>query len=1073
MFQTNTSNFNSTNSKYFSSSNYQDFPVIKFTRMKKEKPSYFGSLEKTNYNSTYFPAGKNTNNNNNQSTYYSSSSYPELVLTNSTNKNFLESKKNFLLSTMYNKTKEEPFAGFFPKSKILSTIRKTEFENEKTDKNEKPEKEKSPEKYHIKTLEFSGQNKTKSNLNFNISTFISPSNKINYNNNNTNNELLYNNSSSQHIRENSNSNYNNTHTNQNNKSFLYSVNLTNNGFNPTHTHGSYINNPNKSNLDNNNNNNSNKVNFGTNTNLSGAQLNYNSEFKSVNSGLTSSRYAKNHEFIDYAKHKNSPTSYYNNCIKSNNNFSKFQSNSNNANNSNSYLNYNNNNFSNNQNEIEDIKNLKLRNTFNSSVFKSFNKFSKTQHSRNNNYENKNRSKEKKKVINMSDFDQFENYKENYLKMREEQFLKDTAYFIYDKFDKKKFKKFIFKEIPTNEYFKEIIDKITRLVEIKRNNNEFISVEYIVNMLRQEIESNSIAPMRMKNEDFLLPLINKKSSHADLEFENPLSEKNLFQRLKKSKNKFNSNYNNNNNNNKSTINNNKYFASCISEEVENYWENRNGRNDDSTATNLIKDKLKLNNENYIIKSKKKKKGKKKKSKNQNNGGYENSSSEDYESDSHSGDSYSSYSNPNTENNKQRKKRSKRRCSAGAHSNSSENSFLENENSESYMDQSLSELETKRKRRRRRKYKYANLPKTSDITNKLMGNLEVNLEKEMKFLNTQKNFFMKRLDSFMITQSSGFDGLSDNMLRKTLSILDKYGGKRRNKKKDKDRSSAENDAMASQLTDFGKIKAKENFENLIINNNVNNNNNTNNTNENNNINNSNSLTTNQNISPANRNFNLNQPNTKKNANTIISAKNSGGAAGKSPRKKLNLKDLKRKKSEANDTNKTNNNNKKTESNKNAETEGKNNTLHSNANTELLNLEGKLSTENNSNNEKHEFSSHLNNGKNETQVGTTKAKKTRKRTIKKLKEGCAEGAEEYEEIEIEETFTDDEDVNRDIENTEAQRNSPKDADVNQVDISNFKKFMMESLIIAPPAAECKDNQENTAEDENGNGGGNEGRK
>jgi hypothetical protein len=1014
--------------------------------MKKDKRVNFSNLGKTNYNLNS-NIGKTLNN---ISTYYSSSSYPDLVLTNSTNKNFLESQKNYLLSTTL-KTKEDSFTGFFPKSKFLNAIKKTEIDNEKIERNEKSEKEKSSEKYHIKNLEFNGNNNNNNNnnndnnnnnangnLNLNttqISTFISPSNRLNnifYNNTSTHkvnneNQFYNNNNNSQHIPEISYSNYNNTKTNQNYQSFLHSINVTNNGFNTTFTNGSYKNNTSKFN-------NKNKINIGTNTNLSSNNKenneppNLNNEFKSVYSGVTN-KFGQNLEFINYNKNKNSSTSYYNNCIISNNKFSKFDND------------FNNN--KNNHNEIEDLKNFNPRYTNSSSLFKSFYKFTKTQHNPNN--ITKNISKEKKKVVNMSDFDQFELYRENYIKMRDEQFLKDTAYSIYDKFYKKKLKKFIFKEITTNDFFKEIIHKITRLVEIKRNNNEFVSVEYIVNMLREEIDKNSIDPIHIKNEDLMLPLINKKSTHAALEFESEFNQKKLSQRFIKSET---NNYLKNNRNNYYKSINNKYLASSISEEVENYWENRNGRNDDSIATNI-----KMNGEKYIIKTKKKRsKREKKKTIKENGESYTESTSEYYQSESNL-DAEQSNSHS-----KKQKRRRKRLFSAEGDASVSQNYFSQNESSD--IDQDLSELERKRRRRRRRKDKYANLPRTSDIAPKLLGNLEVNLEKEMKFLNTQKNFFMKRLDSFLVTQSSGFDGLSENMLRRTLNILDKYGHKK-NKRNNQDKVSGEKDGLESQQTEFVKIKAKDNFENnnfnKINNNNNNINHNKNNTNENNNFDTTNA---NQNISSV-KNPKLNfASNFNSKANGIPNIPNNNnknsGVNAKSPKKKFNLKDLKLKKTginEANNKTNSNNNINNTESIKNAETEGKN-TLLINENSDLLNSQGKLTTENN---RKMGLLDNLN-GTNETEDRKTegnKPKKTRKRIVKKLKEVCAEGAEDYEEVEIEETDPDEE-VIQDFENNEAYKNSLKDTDVDTVDIGNFKKFMMESLFTPQP----NNNENNNAE-------------
>jgi len=909
-------NFNNTFNKYPVIPNYQDFPVIKFAKMKKDKPGYSTNLDKTNYNSNSNSKFFNNNNNNNFSTYYSTTSYPDLYLANSTNKNFLESKKNFSLSTMY-KTKEETGNGFFPKSKVFYTYKKSEDNNEKNDKyekvekNEKSDKEKSSEKYHIKNLEFRATSRKTNKNNFNmntsqISTFISPSRRFN---NFNNNNILNNNNLNYNLKENSYINHQN-HKNNNyhgNQSFFHSINITHNGFNTSRSN--YYKN-------------ANKVNFGTNTIFN------------------------NNSFANNQNKDNDLSAYSGNASKLSN------------------LNF-----------LYPLNNIQMNKNYN-----------------NSNDENKRNKSINKKTIDMNDFDQFEQYKENYMKMREEQFLKDTAYYIYNNYNKKKFKKYIFKEIPNNDYFKKLIDKITRLVEIKRNNNELVSVEYIMNMLREEIEDDKIAPIKVKNEDLLLPLINKKYSHANLEYESEF-EKNrrLIKKLKKSKRK------------------NKYFTSCISEEVENYWENKNSKNDDSYEFKGPKDKIKIS-DNLIINNINKK-GKKKKF---------SEDSDYYETDSEFSD--------NNEN-KKRKRKKRRNSDSG-------NSFSEDESS--YIDSDISEYEKKRRKRRRRKH-YINHPKTTDIAKKLLGNIEINLDKDMKFLNTQKNFFMKRLDSFLITQSSGFDGLSDHMLRKTLSFLDKYGKKRKKHKNNK--SIGNKEMTASQITDYAQIKPKENYEDY-------------------------ELDSNGNYVEKRKSFMLGDTYDDNNSNYFKSNLNSpiksnaakAGTLLRSPtKKKVNMFDLKKQKSISN----FNNNSFKSPKKSLTRSPGGKKYLNqeSGSGENNTNPEGKLTTENNDSCKG--ILNHLNGSvdteENKISENNQPNKKMRKRTIKKLKEGSLVGNEEYEEFEIEET---DPDANgENLENPEEGKQYLKNEDLESIGINSFKKFMMESLFI-PQIPEEDDKNKKEAE-------------
>ena len=84
-------------------------------------------------------------------------------------------------------------------------------------------------------------------------------------------------------------------------------------------------------------------------------------------------------------------------------------------------------------------------------------------------------------------------------------------------------------------------------------------------------------------------------------------------------------------------------------------------------------------------------------------------------------------------------------------------------------------------------------------------DFNLDRKM--INTQKNFFGKGnknpFDSFLITASSGFDGMSDNnLLRKTLGILGRF----KDGYKDDYSQSPYNNTNSNQ---YSEIKAKNTY------------------------------------------------------------------------------------------------------------------------------------------------------------------------------------------------------------------------------------------------------------------------
>lgn len=124
----------------------------------------------------------------------------------------------------------------------------------------------------------------------------------------------------------------------------------------------------------------------------------------------------------------------------------------------------------------------------------------------NNINNNNFSSKKKyrlAEVNVNAFDFHDEYKQEFLKAKEELLLKEAANFIANYVITKKTKLAAqagkFREIPQNNFFENFLNKIIRKVEVRKDNNELVSVEHIVNMIREEIEANNINPLSLHNE----------------------------------------------------------------------------------------------------------------------------------------------------------------------------------------------------------------------------------------------------------------------------------------------------------------------------------------------------------------------------------------------------------------------------------------------------------------------------------------------------------------------------------------------------------------------------------------------
>jgi len=102
-------------------------------------------------------------------------------------------------------------------------------------------------------------------------------------------------------------------------------------------------------------------------------------------------------------------------------------------------------------------------------------------------------------VNVNSFDFYDEYKEEFLKAKEELLLQEAANFIMTYMGKKnkgQAQSVKFREIAQNNFFEEFLNKIIRKVEVRKDNNELVSVEYIVNMIREEIDSNNTDPIML-------------------------------------------------------------------------------------------------------------------------------------------------------------------------------------------------------------------------------------------------------------------------------------------------------------------------------------------------------------------------------------------------------------------------------------------------------------------------------------------------------------------------------------------------------------------------------------------------
>lgn len=860
-------NYNNTSKNKFLAIGNNDSPLITFKKMKKHSnKAKAADKDKLSLNSTVKITNSKEYKNNN-SNYYNNTSLPDLFLSNvTTNKDFYKNKN------IGHKHHKSTISSFISSNNLQGQINENIILQNKSQnlsplikKNikilnfKKPDKsnrsEQSSDKLHIQNLEYKGPIKTSVNLNSSRS-FISPSNRFN-NLNPSSNAHAYNNAINYNINPlSTNNNYNN---NYNNKSEYYYLSF-------------------------------NSINTGVNTFFNKklqTRLNF---WPSNNNGMNDNNSNNNNNIRthhDKLKLNKSPPLEPSYQVSSFLNFYK----ANKQPGRNKSSNFNIPDYS---LTSKNLDGMHIDERINKQD--SFSLFSKK-------IDNIKAKKFQGKIIQMTDFDQFEDYKEKYFKNREEQLYQDAAYFIINKINKKKQKKYIFKEVSLNQHFPRIVDKISRLVEIKNKNNEVVSVEYIANMLREEIESEEIQNLSTSVRGQGLPRLHK--------------EKN------KSKNSFASRGNNN--------------------EFNEYGKKQMNNNEHSS--HLIKDSLKIKD-------------------------FKGDQPDSFNDEEHSLSKYSG------------------------------------------LNDSFKNV----------KYKKTHKPPhTGDFTRKTLGDLgDINIT-NTKFLNTQKNFFMKKLDSLLITQSSGFSALDDQVLRKTLSILNQQNKK--NKNVDKKKKNCENGD-------------KENRDkNLIL-----------------------PGTKNTVLPTLNEVSNKTKATISPTRSKLI--KKSNDNTTNIRKKRLKLKDLKKLKIEVTASEAPINNENNTNTNKNLTLE--NNKLTSEDNNEIFDnltsirhtvAENEKSITGNRDDDIH-YSNHVMNSEN---INTLTARKTicnsssrhmetnsqprKKIKIKKQKINESDSSE-YEEVEV----LDAEDPDAQLEATEQIQQTieiPNVEDVETVAINNFKKFMMENIL------------------------------
>lgn len=145
---------------------------------------------------------------------------------------------------------------------------------------------------------------------------------------------------------------------------------------------------------------------------------------------------------------------------------------------------------------------------------------------------KRKTKKKYKLleVNVNSFDFYDNYKEEFEKQKKELLLKEAANLLINEItNRKRNKKPVFKEIGPNIYFDKIINNIIRKIEVRKENNELVSIEYIVNMIKEEIDNDNHDPILLpkkieysdgssnvdlRNQSTILPPINNKGQNTE-------------------------------------------------------------------------------------------------------------------------------------------------------------------------------------------------------------------------------------------------------------------------------------------------------------------------------------------------------------------------------------------------------------------------------------------------------------------------------------------------------------------------------------------------------------------------------
>jgi hypothetical protein len=97
-------------------------------------------------------------------------------------------------------------------------------------------------------------------------------------------------------------------------------------------------------------------------------------------------------------------------------------------------------------------------------------------------------------INLDQFDLYEKYQDDYSQMKQELYIKEAANILMKKFTGKKkekeYQRHILKEVKGGNNLDNILENLIRKIEIRKENNEFISVENITVMIKEEIENEN-------------------------------------------------------------------------------------------------------------------------------------------------------------------------------------------------------------------------------------------------------------------------------------------------------------------------------------------------------------------------------------------------------------------------------------------------------------------------------------------------------------------------------------------------------------------------------------------------------